>query len=86
MIHSTDSEAKQDPVGPLGTKDFLCPNPGIKPRSPTLQADSLPPELSRKLFPPNEDLTLSSVTCTFFNSLAIYMPLLYTSPCAATSV
>ena len=28
-----------------------CPNPGIKPRSPTLQADSLPSEPSGTLFP-----------------------------------
>ena len=28
------------------------PNPGIEPRSPTLQADSLPIELSGKAFPP----------------------------------
>lgn len=33
MIHSTDSEAKQDPVGLPGY--FLCPSPGIKPRVST---------------------------------------------------
>ena len=36
----------------LGKLSFLqgdLPNPGIKPRSPTLQADSLPAESQRKL-------------------------------------
>ena len=44
------------------------PNPGIKPRSPTLQADSLPAEPQGKPFAPYSSetviFTVSKFTCT----------------------
>ena len=40
------------------------PNPGIKPRSPTLQADSLPPESQGK--PKNTDVSSLSVLQEIF--------------------
>ena len=39
-----DSPGKNTGVGCYALFQGIFPNPGIKPRSPTLQADSLPPE------------------------------------------
>ena len=52
------------------------PNPGIKPRSPTLQADSLPAELSGKptLANPHGPPPTVSFLC-FWHIVALYQPL-----------
>ena len=45
-----NSPGQNTGVGSLSLLEGDLPNPGIEPRSPTLQADSLPAEISGKLF------------------------------------
>ena len=76
------------------------PNPGIEPRSPTLQADSLPSQppgkpkntgvvaypFSRQSFQPRNQTEVSGTAGGFFTRYVIYMSLsLFTSLCVKIS-
>ena len=44
LVHGINSPGQNTGVGSLSLLQGHLPNPGIKPRSPTLQVDSLPAE------------------------------------------
>ena len=56
------------PSGPPFPSPGDLPNPGIKPRSPAWQADSLPTELSGK---PTQSYDGCAINCTYFKRTTV---------------
>ena len=85
-IQSWNSPGQNTGVGSLSSSPEILPNPGIKPRSPTLQADSLPTEppgkpkntgvgslsLLQRIFWPRNQTRVPCLAAGFFTNWAIF--------------